>query len=78
MVRQQVQEGEARGEARGEAKGKLEERITGLHTLLRPNLPGSVLEQIEANWRRAGQGRTLAEMVEVGSGRADWRSLLLP
>ena len=62
----------------GEAKGKLEERIIGLHTLLGANLPGAVLEQIEANWRRAGQGRTLAEMVEVGSGRADWRSLLLP
>ena len=73
-TKHQVQE----GEARGKAQGKLEERITGLHTLLGANLPGAVLEQIEANWHRAGQGRTLAEMVEVGSGRADWRSLLLP
>ena len=73
-TQRQVQEGEARGEARG----KLEERITGMHTLLGAKLPGAVLEQIEASWRRAGQGRTLAEMVEVGSGRADWRSLLLP
>ena len=73
-TKRQVQE----GEARGKAQGKLEERITGLYTLLGANLPGSALEQIEANWRRAGQGRTLAEMVEVGAGRADWRSLLLP
>ena len=59
-------------------EGKLEERITGMHTLLGAKLPGTVLEQIEASWRRAGQGRTFAEMAEVGSDRADWRSLLLP
>ena len=74
----QVQEGEARGEARGEAKGKLEERIAGLHSLLETKLSGTLLTQIEANWRRAGQGRTAAEVAEVLLGQADWRSLRFP
>ena len=61
-----------------EARSKLEERITGMHTLLGAKLSGAVLAQIEANWHRVGQGRTLAKVVEVWSDRADWRSLLFP
>jgi hypothetical protein len=61
-----------------EARSKLEERVTGMHTLLGAKLSGAVLAQIEANWHRVGQGRTLAKVVEVWSDRADWRSLLFP
>ena len=74
----QVQEGEVRGEARGEAKGKLEERITSMHTFLEAQLSDTRRAQIEANWRRAGQGRTAAEVAAVLSGQAAWHSLRFP
>ena len=56
----------------------LEERITGLHALLETrfsDLP-NVRADIEANWRRAGQGRSTAEVAAVANGNAEWRSLL--
>ena len=64
--------------AKGEARGKLEERIAGMRSLLETKLPGSLLAQIEANWRRVGQGHTMAEVADVSFGNADWRSLLFP
>ena len=70
----QVQE----GEVRGEAKGKLEERIASMHTFLEAQLSDTRRAQIEANWRRAGQGRTAAEIAAVLSGQADWVSLRFP
>ena len=77
----QVQEVQAETEYKvqeGEARGKLEERIASMHTLLEAKLSGTLLAQIEANWRRAGQGHTVAEVVEVSFGNTDWRSLLFP
>ena len=62
----------------GEARGKLEERIAGMHSLLETKLPGALLTQLEANWRRAGQSHTMAEVAEVLLGNTDWRSLLFP
>ena len=67
-----------RERAEGEARGKLEERIAGMHSLLETKLPGALLAQLEANWRRAGQGHTMAEVAEVWSGDTDWSSLLFP
>ena len=67
-----------RERAEGEARGKLEERIAGMHSLLETKLPGALLAQLEANWRRVGQGHTMAEVAEVWSGNANWRSLLFP
>ena len=67
-----------RERAEGEARGKLEERIAGMHSLLETKLPGALLAQLEANWRWAGQGHTMAEVAEVWSGNANWRSLLFP
>ena len=67
-----------RERAEGEARGKLEERIAGMHSLLETKLPGALLAQLEANWRRAGQGHTMAEVAEVWSGNTDWSSLLFP
>jgi len=61
-----------------ETRGKLEERIAGMHSLLETKLPGALLAQLEANWRRAGQGHTMAEVAEVSFGNADWHSLLFP
>ena len=58
--------------------GKLEERIAGMHSLLETKLPGALLAQLEANWQRAGQGHTMAEVAEVLLGNTDWRSLLFP
>ena len=58
----------------------LEERVTIMHVLLKTrflDLP-NVRVDIEANWRRAGQGRTTAEVMEVVYGNAEWRSLLFP
>ena len=58
----------------------LEERIVGMHALLETKFPvlPNVRADIEANWRRAGQGRTAAEVVAVANGNAEWRSLLFP
>ena len=64
--------------AKGEARGKLEERIAGMRSLLEIKLPGALLAQLKANWRRAGQGHTMAEVAEVSFGNADWSSLLFP
>ena len=75
---QEVQAETERKVQEGEARGKLEERIASMHTLLEAKLSGTLLAQIEANWRRAGQGHTVAEVVEVSFGNADWRSLLFP
>ena len=58
-------------------EARLEERIAGMCSLLETKLSGSVLEQIEANWRRAGQTPTTAEVANVLLGQADWHSLLL-
>ena len=72
---------EMRHQAETERKvqeGKLEERIASMHTLLEAKLSSTLLAQIEANWRRAGQGHTVAEVVEVSFGNAAWRSLLFP
>ena len=58
----------------------LEERIAGMHALLETTLPASpnVRADIEANWRRAGQGCTAAAVAAVAYGNAEWRSLLFP
>ncbi|MXZ40620.1 MAG: hypothetical protein F4Z18_02280 [Caldilineaceae bacterium SB0666_bin_21] len=63
-------------EVRAEAERKvqeahLDERITGMHSMLKTKLFGASLAQIEANWRQAGQGRTMAEVTEVWLGQAD-------
>ena len=56
----------------------LHERIVGMHSLLKTKLSDASLAQIEANWRRAGQGRTMEEVVEVWLGKDDWHSLQFP
>ena len=75
----QVQEAERRTQEaeRQVQEARLEERIAGMCSLLETKLSGSVLEQIEANWRRAGQTPTTAEVANVLLGQADWHSLLL-
>lgn len=70
-------------DVRAEAERKVQEahlaeRITGMHSLLKTKLSDASLAQIEANWRQAGQGRTMAEVVEVWLGKADWHSLQFP
>ena len=56
----------------------LNERIADLYALLKTKLSTASLAQIEANWRQAEQGRTMAEVMEVWLGQADWRSLPFP
>ena len=72
-----VQEAQAEAERKVQ-EAHLDERIAGMHTLLEAKLSSTLLAQIEANWRWAGQGHTVAEVAEVWSGKADWHSLLFP
>ena len=76
----QVQEAERRTQEaeRQVQEARLEERIAGMRSLMETKLSSTLLAQIEANWRRAGQGRTMAEVTEVWLGQADWHSLLFP
>ena len=75
-----VQEAERKvREAERKVRGAhLDEHITSMHSMLKTKLSGALLAQIEANWRRTGQGRTTAEVMEVWLGKADWRSLQFP
>ena len=65
-------------EAERKVQETLNERITGMHALLKTKLSGASLAQIEANWRQAGQGRPMVEVTAVWLGQTDWRSLLVP
>lgn len=65
-------------EAERKVQEALDDRITGMHALLKTKLSGASLAQIEANWHQAGQGRTMMEVTAVWLGQADWRSLLFP
>ncbi|MYD89560.1 MAG: Uma2 family endonuclease [Caldilineaceae bacterium SB0662_bin_9] len=76
-VERQVQEAQAETERKTQ-EARLDERIAGMHSLLETELSGALLAQIEANWHRAGQGRTASEVAAVLLGQADWRSLLFP
>ena len=67
----QVQEAERRTQEaeRQVQEARLEERIAGMRSLMETKLSSTLLAQIEANWRRAGQGRTMAEVTR-GAGWA--------
>ena len=73
----QVQEIQAEAK-RQVQEARLEERIAVMHSLLETKLSSTLLAQIEANWRRAGQTRTAAEVANVLLGQANWRSLQFP
>ena len=73
----QVQETQAEAE-RQVQEARLEERIAGMRSLLETKLSSTLLAQIEANWHRAGQTPTAAEVANVLLGQADWRSLQFP
>ena len=79
-AKRKVQEAERKvREAERKVRGAhLDERITSMHSMLKTKLSGALLAQIVANWRRTGQGRTTAEVMEVWLGKADWRSLQFP
>ena len=76
-VERQVQEAQAETERKTQ-EARLDERIASMHSLLETELSGALLAQIEANWYRAGQGRTASEVAAVLLGQADWHSLLFP